>query len=92
MEVVSTARAMESVEPAVSDGSRRPGWAGRLALEVLREARQPMRSGPVRRAIEDRLGEQVHKDTVLYALKRSRAARDGRIVRVADGSYVYKSG
>lgn len=87
--VVGAARAMDASGPlAQVTSSRRPGWAARLALEVLREAGgEPMHSGEVRRAIEARFGERVHKDTLLYALKRSRAARDGRIMRNETGWY-----
>lgn len=90
-EVVAKARLLPLPAERAMLPRRRPGWAGKLVLEVLQEANAPMNGGEVKRAIEQRTGNPMHKDTVLHALKFSAAAKRGIITRTPDGRYILGS-
>ena len=89
--IVERARTVRQNKRASPLPVARPGWAAQLATEILRDAGEPMRAIEIRQEAERRLGRPIHKDTWYYVLRRSRPARDGRIVKTKDGQYVART-
>lgn len=84
-EAKQQALSTSAARPKGRASTKRPGWATKLALAALTEAAEPMPFAHLRRRILQMTGEPIDHSTLSYALRKSKAAREGRIAQATNG-------
>lgn len=68
---------------------RQQGWATRTIIDVLATTGDDMTPEQIRQAIQSKSGVLLGQSTIMAALRKSRAAKRGDIVRVRPSYYRY---